>query len=106
MQTLENLDAAGRAQGLPYDVIVYPTILGLAPELGKSPVAGSNNRLSPFSGFPALTMPAGMAATEPALPVGIEMLGREFAEPTLLKLAYSYQQQVKPRQTPTATPEL
>ena len=106
LQTLENLDAAGRAQGLPYDVIVYPTILGLAPELGKSPVAGSNNRLSPFSGFPALTMPAGMAATEPALPVGIEMLGREFAEPTLLKLAYSYQQQVKPRQAPTATPEL
>lgn len=106
LQALENLDDAGIAQGAEFDVIVYPTILGLAPALGTSPSAGSNNRLSPFSGFPALTMPAGMAATTPALPVGLEMLGREFAEATLLKLAYSYQQQASPRQAPLYTPEL
>ena len=49
-------------------------------------------------------------AEQPALPVGMELLGREFAEPTLLRLAYAYQQAVQgtalARQAPTTTPEL
>lgn len=106
LQTLDNLNGAGIPMGRPYDVLLYPTILGLAPTLGSSPSAGTNNRLSPYSGFPALTMPAGMAPTEPALPVGMEMMAREFDEPTLIKLAYSYQQLAQPRQAPTTTPEL
>lgn len=105
-QTLENLDSNGIPLGAPYDAILYPSILGLAPALGQSPTAGTNNRLSPFSGFPALTLPAGMASTTPALPVGMELMGREFAEPTLLKLAYGYQQTAHPRQAPLATPAL
>lgn len=105
-QTLENLDSNGIPLGEPYDAILYPSILGLAPALGQSPTAGTNNRLSPFSGFPALTLPAGMASTTPALPVGMELMGREFAEPTLLKLAYGYQQTAHPRQAPLATPAL
>ncbi|MEQ9508135.1 MAG: amidase, partial [Alloalcanivorax xenomutans] len=76
-------------------------------DLGGSPSAGSNNRLSPFSQFPALTLPAGMATNlDPAQPIGMEMLGREYAEPTLIKIAYGYQEQVHPRQPPTFTPEL
>ena len=105
-QTLENLDSNGIPLGAPYDAILYPSILGLAPELGQSPTAGTNNRLSPFSGFPALTLPAGMASTTPALPVGMELMAREFAEPTLIKLAYGYQQAVHPRQAPLTTPAL
>lgn len=105
-QTLENLDSNGIPLGEPYDAILYPSILGLAPELGQSPTAGTNNRLSPFSGFPALTLPAGMASTTPALPVGMELMAREFAEPTLIKLAYGYQQAVHPRQAPLTTPAL
>ena len=103
---LENIDASGRPAGEPFDVLLYPSVLSLAPDVGGSPSAGSNNRLSPFSGFPALTMPAGMADTDPALPVGMEMLAREFDEGTLIKLAYAYQELAEPRQAPTFTPEL
>ena len=38
--------------------------------------------------------------------VGMEMLGREFDEETLIKLAYAYQEQFQPRVAPTFTPEL
>ena len=93
--------------GEAYDVLLYPAITGLAGDLGNSPSAGSNTRLSPFSLFPALVMPAGMAEDlEPAMPVGMEMLGREFDEETLIKLAYAYQEQFQPRVAPTFTPEL
>src|SRR5690606_17927736 len=61
MRALDNVDAAGNSLGQPYDVLLYPTMTGLAGDLGGSPSAGSNNRLSPFSQFPALTLPAGMA---------------------------------------------
>ena len=107
MRALDNVDAAGNSLGQPYDVLLYPTMTGLAGDLGGSPSAGSNNRLSPFSQFPALTLPAGMATNlDPAQPIGMEMLGREYAEPTLIKIAYGYQEQVHPRQPPTFTPEL
>ena len=106
---------SANALGAPYDALLYPSVQSLAPDLGSSPSAGSNNRLSPFSGFPALSMPAGMvvpaaddetADAEPALPVGMELLAREFDEPTLIRLAYSYQENFAPRAAPTFTPEL
>jgi len=107
MRALDNLDVDGNSLGEAYDVLLYPAITGLAGDLGGSPSAGSNNRLSPFSLFPALVMPAGMAEDlEPAMPVGMEMLGREFDEETLIKLAYAYQEQFQPRMAPTFTPEL
>ncbi len=107
MRAFDNVNASGDSLGQPYDVLVYPGITGLAGNLGSSPSAGSNNRLSPFSLFPALSMPAGMAADlEPSMPVGMEMLAREFDEKTLIKLAYAYQEQFHPRVPPTFTPEL
>lgn len=118
MRILNNRDGDdmnASALGAPYDALLYPSVLSLAPDLGSSPSTGRNNRLSPFSGFPALTMTAGMvvpdsadpaADTEPALPVGMEFLAREFDEPTLIRLAYSYQQNFHPRTAPTFTPEL
>ena len=56
-------------------------------------------------------MPAGMAKpagndSAPALPVGMELLAREFDEPTLIRIAYGYQQKAQPRSAPTFTPEL
>tara|TARA_R110001606_G_scaffold261206_13_gene409475 strand:+ start:275 stop:1987 length:1713 start_codon:yes stop_codon:yes gene_type:complete len=107
MRALNNVDENGDSLGEPYDVLIYPTISGFAGDLGRSPTTGSNNRLSPFSQFPALTMPAGMAVDkDPVVPVGMEMLGREFAEATLIKLAYAYQELAHPRQAPTLAPEL
>lgn len=65
---------------------------------------GSNRRLSPILGFPALTVPAGF--TSDGLPVGLELLARPYAEPTLFRLAYAYEQATRHRKPPASTPAL
>lgn len=101
------LEALNNPEGKPYDVLIYPAVTGIAPALGESPETGSNNRLSPYSGFPALVMPVGMAINlHPEMPIGVEMLAREFHEGTLIKIAYSFQQLFQPWEPPTTTPPL
>src|SRR5574341_1767092 len=50
------------------------------------------------AGFPNLTVPAGFAFGE--LPVGINFIGRQWAEPTLIKLANGFEQGTKARHAP------
>ena len=85
------------------DALVYPTIRQTAAPIG-SPQSGSNCRLSAISGLPALTVPAGFA--EDGMPVGVELLGRAFAEPELITLAYAYEQATHHRRPPVTTPRL
>jgi amidase len=56
---------------------------------------GSNCQLSANSGLPAITTPAGFTAD--GLPVGVELLGRAWSEPQLIKLAYAYEQATRHR---------
>lgn len=49
-------------------------------------------------------VPAGF--TSGGLPVGITFLGRPYAEPVLLKLAYAYEQATHHRKPPATTPEI
>ncbi len=84
------------------NAIVYPTTTQPAARIGESQNSGNNNRLSPFSGFPAITVPAGF--TTDGLALGIEFIGRAFDESTLIKLAYSYEQGTHHRKAPTLTP--
>ena len=65
---------------------------------------GNNRFLSPATGFPALTLPAGL--TGDGLPIGLEMLGRPFTEETLFRLGYAYEQGTQRREPPTTTPAL
>ncbi|WP_404332018.1 amidase family protein [Mesobacillus maritimus] len=80
------------------DAILYPTSNALPAKVGGGQGAGSANRLSPYSGFPAVSVPAGFS--EEGLPIGMELLGKEFDEPTLIKLAYAYQEGTKHRKAP------
>jgi amidase len=50
------------------------------------------------AGYPNLTVPAGFSFGE--LPVGINFIGRQWAEPTLIKLAYGFEQGTKARHAP------
>ncbi|MBF2025557.1 MAG: PEP-CTERM sorting domain-containing protein [Oscillatoriales cyanobacterium C42_A2020_001] len=86
------------------DALLYPTSQAPPRLNSQAQRIGSNNRLSAFSGFPAITLPAGYTAD--GLPVGMEFLGRAFDEPTLLQLAYAFEQGTKLRQTPGFTPDL
>lgn len=65
---------------------------------------GDNRGLSPTLGFPALTVPAGF--TVDALPIGLEFLGRPFAEAQLLGFGYAYEQATRHRRPPATTPAL
>src|SRR5262245_33908688 len=65
------------------DAIAYPTARRIAPRIGSNQI-GSNAGLSAQTGFPAITVPAGF--TPGGFPVGIELLGRPFAEPVLIGL--------------------
>ena len=83
--------------------LLYPTIRQTARPIGQAQ-PGSNCALSATSGLPAITVPAGYAAD--GMPVGLEMIGREFAEADLLRLAYAYEQATRHRLPPDSTPSL
>ena len=109
MSAFGNIDVNGDRLGDSYDILIYPSITGLAGEYGSSPTSsGSANRISPFTGFPALTMPVGYSSidSELPLPIGLEMLGREFSEATLLSFAYAYEQAYQPRIEPILTSDM
>ncbi len=65
---------------------------------------GNNRFLSPIIGFPALTVPAGF--TSDGLPVGLELMARPYAEPTLFRFAYAYEQLTRHRRPPDTVPGL
>ena len=84
------------------DALVYPMKTEPAPRIGERAPAG--NVLSSMTGFPAIVVPAGF--TTESLPVSVEFLGRPFSEPTLIKLAYSYEQATMHRRPPASVPPL
>jgi Asp-tRNA(Asn)/Glu-tRNA(Gln) amidotransferase A subunit family amidase len=63
---------------------------------------GNNRRLSPVIGFPAITVPAGF--TSDGLPVGLEIMARQYAEPMLFRFAYAYEQATRHRKPPATVP--
>ena len=65
---------------------------------------GSNWHLSANSGLPAIVIPGGF--TLDGLPVGLELLGRAWSEPQLIKFAYAYEQATRHRRPPDSTPPL
>ena len=102
----------GEMAGKRLDAVVYATFdhqpALIPPDAMTRPAVddrtGNNRRLSPMLGFPAITVPAGF--TSDGLPVGLEFLGRPFAEPTLFKFAYAYEQATHHRKPPASTPAL
>jgi amidase len=85
------------------DVLAYPTLRRKPAAIGD-PQIGSNCQLSATTGLPAISIPAGF--TTDGLPIGLELLGGAWTEPTLLKYAYAWEQSAKPRRAPFSTPPL
>ena len=59
---------------------------------------GSFTQPAAVAGYPHITVPMGLVQ---GLPVGLSFVGRAWTEPTLLKLAYAYEQASKMRRPPT-----
>ncbi|MFC3879741.1 amidase [Algoriphagus namhaensis] len=86
---------------LKLDVLVYPSWNNRPALIDKfmEEYKGDNSQIiSPHTGQPAFTVPMGY--TTGNLPAGIQFLGRMYAEPTLIKLTYSYEQGTKHRKSP------
>ena len=59
--------------------------------------AGGSSNAAAVAGYPNINVNAGSIF---GLPVGISFFGRAWSEPTLIKLAYSFEQATKARQAP------
>jgi len=59
---------------------------------------------SAIAGYPNITVPAGYSFSE--LPVGINFIGGRWSEPTLIKLAYGFEQGTRVRHAPRFLPTL
>jgi Asp-tRNA(Asn)/Glu-tRNA(Gln) amidotransferase A subunit family amidase len=87
--------------------ILYPHQRRLVVPIGEDQV-DRNGVLSNSTGFPAITFAAGFSrptvSAPLGVPVGIELLGPEWSEPTLIALAFAFEQVAKPRRPPASTP--
>lgn len=85
------------------DALLYPpSTVPPVPMSENQPFEELPCELAAHTGFPAIALPAGF--TPDGLPVGLELLGRSFAEPKLFELAYSYEQHTQHRRPPTDFP--
>jgi len=59
--------------------------------------AGGSSNAAAVAGYPNINVTAGFIS---GLPVGISFFGRAWSEPTLIRLAFAFEQATKARQTP------
>lgn len=91
---------------LRLDALAYPTWSNPPRLIGDLNTPGGDNSqvFSPATGFPAITVPMGY--TRGQLPAGLQLLARPFAEGTLFRLAYAYEQGTHHRRPPASVPPL
>jgi Asp-tRNA(Asn)/Glu-tRNA(Gln) amidotransferase A subunit family amidase len=89
------------------DAVVYPSWSNPPRLIGdlNTPHGDNNQLFSPSTGFPAITVPMGYLRGG-VLPAGLQFFGRAWSEPTLIKLAYAYEQATHHRRPPTSVPPL
>jgi amidase len=87
------------------DAIVSPTggPAWLTDLVNGDHVAGGSSNAAAVAGYPNINVTAGFLS---GLPVGISFFGRAWSEPTLIKLAYSFEQATKARQAPRFLPTI
>ena len=66
-------------------------------------VAGGSSNAAAVAGYPNINVTAGFIF---GLPVGISFFGRAWSEPTLLKIAYGFEQMANARKAPQFLPEI
>jgi amidase len=103
MSRTDGIDATMKKHKL--DAVVAPTG---GPAWVTDPVngdhfSGASSTPAAVAGYPNINVPAGYSHD---LPVGISFFGRAYSEPTLIKIAYAYEQATKHRRAPKFIPTL
>ncbi len=82
------------------DAFVYPTWSNPPRLIGdmESPAGDNSQKIPPHTGLPGFTVPMGY--TYNGLPAGLQIVGRLFSEPTLIEIAYAYEQATLHRKPP------
>jgi amidase len=110
LKALEACRKLSREQGIDavmakhrLDALVAPTQAppGFIDLVNGDHWLGSSSSPAAVAGYPSITVPAGYVA---GLPVGLSFIGRAWSEPTLLRLAYAYEQASKHRRPPGFAP--
>jgi Asp-tRNA(Asn)/Glu-tRNA(Gln) amidotransferase A subunit family amidase len=85
------------------DALITPAVPIPAPRIGQTTMTIGQEtvdilstlsrltRAANVTGFPAISVPCGF--TQGGLPIGMQLIGRPFAEATILQLAYAYEQE-------------
>jgi len=118
LTTKEYLDALAnnhkltRAEGIDFvmdkfklDALVAPTggPAWLTDLIDGDHAAGGSSNAAAVAGYPNINVTAGYLY---GLPVGISFFGRAWSEPTLLEIAYAFEQLTKARQKPMFLPTI
>lgn len=92
---------------LRLDAFVYPTWSNPPRLIGdlNTPAGDNSQVFSPGTGFPAINVPMGFTRGG-TLPAGMTFYGRAWSEPTLLRMAYAYEQATHRRRPPASAPPL
>ncbi len=99
----EGIDRVMNADSL--DAIVAPTggPAWVTDLVNGDHFGGSSSAFAAVAGYPNITVPAGFIH---GLPVGCSFFGRAWSEPTLIGIAYAFEQSTLHRRAPTFLPTL
>jgi amidase len=97
----EGIDAIMEQQKL--DAIIAPTAgpAWITDLVDGDHVVGGSSNVAAVAGYPDISVPAGYIS---GLPVGLSFFGRAWSEPTLIKIAFAFEQLTKARKAPKFLP--
>jgi len=106
LDAVQKIQQLAREQGIDLvmtknrlDALIAPTNTPawVTDHLNGDRFSGGSSTPAAVAGYPSITVPCGYAG---GMPVGISFFGRAWSEPTLIKIAFAYEQATRQRRAP------